>query len=256
MPIHDWTRVEDGIFHHFHLHWIGVISSTLNAGLLPAGFYALAEQVAAGREPDVLALEQVGPTSADFVASENENGDPSEPSGGVAVRTAPPKVRFKSVAENEWYARKQNRVAIRHVTGDAVVAMIEIVSPGNKASRHALHAFVEKAREFLEGGIHLLVLDLFPPSPRDPQGIHGAIWSAIENDNFHLPADEPLTLVAYEATPVKQAYIEPSAIGRPLVDMPLFLFPGGYVDVPLEATYQAAFEGVPLRWRKVLEDRS
>lgn len=254
MPIHDWTKVEDGIFHDFHHEWISTIKRALNDGLLPPGFYALAEQVAAGREPDVLALEQTiyGPNQTES----SDNGRQSDSQGGIAVQTAPPKVRFKSVAGAEWHSRKQNRVAIRHVTGDAVVALIEIVSPGNKGSQHALHAFVEKAREFLEGGIHLLVLDLFPPSPRDPQGVHGAIWSAIENDDFRLPPDEPLTLVAYEASPVKQAYIEPTAVGRTLVDMPLFLFPGGYVEVPLDATYQAAFAGVPQRWQKVLESHA
>ena len=46
MPIHDWTRVEAGIFHHFHHRWITSISDTLNAGMLPAEYYALAEQEA------------------------------------------------------------------------------------------------------------------------------------------------------------------------------------------------------------------
>jgi hypothetical protein len=35
--------------------------------------------------------------------------------------------------------------------------------------------------------------------------------------------------------------------------MPLYLEPGGYVLVPLEATYQAAFDAVPRRWRRVLD---
>jgi hypothetical protein len=252
MPIHDWTRVEDGIFHDFHHEWISTIKRSLNAGILPPGFYALAEQIAAGGEPDVLALEHVsrGPGNN---GGNGHGGSESESGGGVAVRTVPPRVRFTSVAESERYARKRSRVAIRHVSGDSVVALVEIVSPGNKSSQHALHSFVEKARDFLEGGIHLLVLDLFPPTSRDPQGIHGAIWSAIEKDDFRLPAGEPLTLVAYEATPVKRAYIEPAAVGRTLSDMPLFLEPGGHVLVPLEATYQAAFEAVPKRWREVLE---
>lgn len=253
MPIHDWTCVEDGIFHHFHHEWISTISRSLNAGLLPRGFYALAEQITAGREPDVLALEHVSP-APDMNGGNGRAHDSDDASGGVAVQTAPPKVRFTSVAESEKYARKQSRVAIRHVTGDSVVALVEIVSPGNKSSQHALHSFTEKARDFLEGGIHLLILDLFPPTPRDPQGIHGAIWSAIEKDNFRLPQDEPLTLVAYEASPVKQAYIEPTAVGRTLSEMPLFLTIGGYVLVPLETTYQAAFEAVPKRWRDVLEN--
>jgi hypothetical protein len=252
MPIHDWTRVEDGIFHHFHHEWISTISRTLNAGLLPAGYYALAEQIAAGREPDVLALEHSSGGPFDN-GGNGAGGDEVESGGGTAVRTAPPKVRFTSRAESEQYARKQSRVAIRHVSGDRVVALVEIVSPGNKSSQHALHAFVEKARDFLQAGVHLLVLDLFPPGSRDPQGIHGAIWSAIENDSFRLPPGEPLTLVAYEASPVKAAYIEPTAVGRELAEMPLFLAPGGHVPVPLEPTYEAAFAAVPARWRKVLE---
>lgn len=44
MPIHDWTRVKAGIFHHFRQAWIGMIARALNQGLLPPGHYALAEQ--------------------------------------------------------------------------------------------------------------------------------------------------------------------------------------------------------------------
>jgi hypothetical protein len=46
---------------------------------------------------------------------------------------------------------------------------------------------------------------------------------------------------------------EPVAIGDVLIDMPLFLAPGWYVSVPVEATYQAAWRGVPRRFREVLE---
>ena len=55
-----------------------------------------------------------------------------------------------------------------------MIAMCEIVSPGNKNSRHGLRSFVEKAAYVLRAGIHLVILDLFPPGPRDPQGIHKA----------------------------------------------------------------------------------
>ncbi len=51
MPLHDWTRVDDGIFHDFYLAWIAEIRRSLNKGLLPDGFYALAEQVAVVDEP-------------------------------------------------------------------------------------------------------------------------------------------------------------------------------------------------------------
>jgi hypothetical protein len=130
--------------------------------------------------------------------------------------------------------------------------VIEIVSPGNKTTGHALRAFVEKAVELLDAGIHLLVADLHPPGSRDPQGIHGAIWSEIDGDDFQLPPDQPLTLVSYSAGEVKRAFIEPAAVGQALPDMPLFVEPSRYVLVPLETTYQAAFEAVPKRWQDEL----
>ena len=48
MPMHDWTKVEAGIFHAFHHRWISALSDVLNGGRLPADYYALPEQIAAG----------------------------------------------------------------------------------------------------------------------------------------------------------------------------------------------------------------
>src|SRR5262249_30894457 len=109
-----------------------------------------------GLHPDVLTLERTRPASPPL----SGNGPSEAPStnGGIALAVAPPRVRFTASAEEQSYARKRKRIAIRHVSDDQVVALIEIVSPGNKATRHALRAFVEKAVEFLEAGIHLLVL--------------------------------------------------------------------------------------------------
>ena len=101
-------------------------------------------------------------------------------------------------------------------------------------------------------GIHVLVVDLFPPGPRDRNGIHPAIWSEFRDEPYSPPASRPLTLVAYEAGPTSRAYIRPAAVGEPLPDMPLFLVPGLYVTVPLETTYAAAFAGITRRTRDVL----
>ena len=57
MPMHNWTRVEAGIFHAFHHRWITSISDMLNTGMLPQEYYALPEQQAAGFGPDVLTLQ-------------------------------------------------------------------------------------------------------------------------------------------------------------------------------------------------------
>ena len=57
MPIHDWTRVEAGDFHDFHQCWVVAIRNALNAGLLPPGYMAMAEQVTGRPIPDVVTLQ-------------------------------------------------------------------------------------------------------------------------------------------------------------------------------------------------------
>ncbi len=57
MPIHDWTRLEAGDFHHFHQAWITYIANNLNGGLLPPEFMALSEQVTGRPIPDVVTLQ-------------------------------------------------------------------------------------------------------------------------------------------------------------------------------------------------------
>jgi hypothetical protein len=155
-------------------------------------------------------------------------------------------------SDKEFYRRKKSSLVVRHISGDRIVAMLEIVSPGNKSNRHAYQAFVDKACDLLEHRIHLLIVDPFPPAERDPHGVHGSIWEQVQGDAFDLPTDQPLTLAAYECDATTRAYVETIAAGQPLPDMPLFLEPNGCVMVPLEATYQTAFAAMPLRWRSVL----
>ena len=245
MPIHDWTRVFAGTWHDFHLAWIAEIRNALNGGLLPPSYYAQAEQIAGPLGPDVLTLQT--PESPPAIEPEVDQG------GGLAVATVPPRARLVDEAEMNDYVLKRRTLVIRHVSGDRIIALIELVSPGNKAARFALDSFVGKAVEALCRGYHLLIVDLFPPTPRDPQGIHGAIWSEFSTTRYEPPPGEPLTLAAYSAGSPKRAYVEPTAVGRELIEMPLFLEPEIYINVPLEETYQAAYRGVPLRWKRVLE---
>ena len=241
MPIHDWTRVDAGIFHDFHATWVIEIKRALNAGLLPPEYYALAEQIAGGLGPDVLTLQRP--------AEGAPNVEP--PSGGLALETAPPRVRFHVRPEAARYAARARAVTIRRRSNHRVIAVVEIVSPGDKNSREGLRSFVRKAEELLRAGIHLLIVDLFPPGPRDPEGIHRAIWDDREDD-FVFAADRPLTCVAYIGGPSPEAFIEPVVVGCPLPEMPLFLTPEVYVPVPLEATYLSAWGAVPAYWRDVL----
>ena len=89
------------------------------------------------------------------------------------------------------------------------------------------------------------MVDLFPPGPRDPQGLHKVIWDRIRDEPFELPQDKPLTLAAYSAGTTITGYIEPVAVRDALPDMPLFLTPERYVPCPLESTYQASWDVFP-----------
>lgn len=246
MSIHDWTQVDAGIFHDFHQSWMPAIKHALNRGGLPADYYALVEQVAGGRWPDVLTLQA---PAADEPAR-------ADTTGGLLLAEAPPQVKYRFKAEGDLYAAKASAVVIRHVSGHHVVAVLEVVSPGNKHSRSAIGQFVDKAVGMLRAGIHLLVVDLFPPGSRDPEGLHKAIRDEFLDNDFALPNDKRLTLASYAAGDLPEAFIEPVAVGGTLPDMPLFLSPDVYVPAPLEATYEAAWETMPAYWRDVLDQRS
>lgn len=233
MPIHDWTRVRPGTFHNFHYHWLAAIANRLNAGVLPPDHFALAEQYVKGPEGDVVTLSTGLPTS---------NGPVTRGSGPAVM--AKPTARFVQTADAERYARKADHIAVRHEFGH-VVAVIEVVSPGNKASRHALKTFAEKATGLLRRGVNLLIIDILPPGNLDPQGIHPVVWDDMDAGPFELPADAPLTLAAYQASPLTTAYVEPAAVGGPVPAMPLFLDDEWHVMVPLDDTYAAAWEVQP-----------
>lgn len=242
MPIHDWTRVPAGLFHHFHQDWSIELARALNGGVLPPGFYALVEQRVSGPEPDVIAVE---------------TKTREAPGGAATAVLDPPKTTLVARIPTDAvrYARRANRISIHHSLGD-VVALIEIVSPGNKDTRHAMRSFVEKAGAFLRAGVHLLIIDLFPPSDRDPQGIHKAILDELHDQPFNPPTGKPLTLVSYQASAEVIAYIEPVAVGDSLRDMPLFLTPDAHVLVPLEATYQTTWGLCPAPIRDLVQPAS
>jgi hypothetical protein len=243
MPMHDWTGVEPTIYHHFHQRWSVAIADALNAGLLPPGWSALIEQHAGGLVPDVLTVER-----------RRERSNTIEYRG---VATLPQtRMRVEARSSNVLLQRT-NRVAIRHRIGE-VVCIIEIVSPGNKSSRSAIRQFVEKNRSYLRAKVNVLLIDPFPPTVRDPHSMHKLLWDEIEEVPFAMPPGEPLLLASYCVRDMSMglspvAYIEPFAVGSVLSDMPAWLDPDNFVLVPLERTYQTAWEASPSDYRYLIE---
>jgi hypothetical protein len=143
MPIHDWTRVGAGTFHAFHTRWITHVGDALNKGLLPPGYYSDPEQ-------------HLGREVADVLTS--HASDPGR------VRSAP--------APSP--ARLRRTLTVRHTSGRRIVALIEVLSPGNKASGYDVEQLVRKALEALASGVHLAVIDLLPPpGASTPRGFTG-----------------------------------------------------------------------------------
>jgi hypothetical protein len=241
MPIHDWTRVTANVYHAFHNAWITHLSEALNRGILPEGFYALGDQKIQLTEPDVIALS-------------SSNGRPTTGSGGAAVLTAP-SVGLESEARPARRLPKQRRIKIHRQGDDSVVAVVEITSPSNKDRGGSVRRIAEKVAAYLDSGVHALVIDVLPPTNHDPRGIPGAVWEYFARKKSHTPSEEkPLTLAAYRShTSWVEAFLEPTAVGRTLFPMPLYLTTELAVPAPLEESYSAAFQGMPLHFRALLD---
>lgn len=240
MPIHDWTRVEPGDFHDFRLCWVVELCKALNAGLLPPDCMARIERVTGRSIPDLVT---------------SQTPELQGESGGISVAASPPGARVISRIETGHYARRADRIVIRRGR-ETVVAVIEIVSPGNKDSRNALRSFVEKAADILNQGVNLLVVDLIPPTSRDPQGIHKAIWDEFGEAPFDAPPGKLLIVASYIGGDLPTAYVESVGLGDPLPSMPIFLSESRYIPAPLEATYEQAWRVFPAQLKPLLEPRA
>ena len=117
-----------------------------------------------------------------------------------------------------------------------------------------MRQFVGKVVSAIEAGVHVLVVDLFPPTARDPAGLPaeiGAEWG----DEYGPDPDKPLAFASYVADDPPVAYVQPLAVGDPVPDMPLFLDPGYYVSVPLADTYAENVRRLPAPLREALAGR-
>jgi len=246
MPIHDWTRVVPDVWHHFHYMWVAALTKAVEAAL-PEGYYAMAEQHLSRKSGDVLTLHRSVP--------DESQPPPRPPEGGtLTVLETPPKASLRLVATDAAKARRRT-LTIRHSSDDRIIALVEILSPSNKKTTADVAEFVDKACGALRAGIHLVLVDLFPPGKRTRR-MHDAIWLELGQD---VPATPKKRLIAasYAAGEPIVAYVEPLAVGDAVPDLPLFLTSEHYLNLPLGSTYQETYQdSMPERWRAVLEGRA
>lgn len=247
MPLHDWTRVTPNDFHDMHVAWITAIRTRLNTGLLPDGYYAMAEHVVPPFAPDILTL------------GTGARGDSPilQPLGGGGVATAT-RVDAEVTLTGGRRARlkpPERRIVVRHAQGRQLIAVIEVVSPGNKAKVKAASSLVDKSVALLQNGIHLTIIDVFPNPTRLPQGFGGAIWRGVERAAADYTPQYSRTHSAFAAQEGGGclAHFQSSELGAPLPALPLYLTPTVHVPLPLEEAYYDAWVGCPKPLRQFLE---
>ena len=226
MPVHNWTKEYAWLFHDFHHEWLSALSRTLNGGLLPNDHYALIER-------------WNGAFERDFPPRDEDDNDANP---FVVVDTAP---------RSEVPTKPVCLVTVRREPDDAVVAACEVCLPDYHTGEVAWLTVAERAGALISDGIHLFLVNVHLPPPQTDYP-HAAVWNRLGFAAVPFESDRQVTLASYEAVAPPKAYVEPVAVGDVLPDMPLFLVPGGHVLVPLEATYLAAWEGVPIQGRKLL----
>lgn len=228
MPLHDWTRVPDNIFHNFHVGWLWNLAGALNSSVLPSGYIARAEEYVGPFEADVLALE---------LGSAERNPTPPGAQGLVpTVTISPPR----------FLPRKERRIAIFSSRDERRVSVMEVVSPGNKDSAARAEWFERKKLEYLEGGLHLLLIDLLPATNAVPQGFGSLLVRKLgSGEPYPHAGRESASFECAIEPPGVRVYGTELTLGDALPSVPLFLEPGTHVQVPLEPTYQETLQRLP-----------
>ena len=146
----------------------------------------------------------------------------------------------------------RRRLAIKRTRDRQVASVIEIVSPGDKARLREFELLVGDFVQLLKHQINLVVLDPFPTN-----NVNCRVWENLRGESLNPIKDNAGSLVSYivdEKNPL--VFIDEVTIGSTMMDLPLFLGDGDSVALPLEETYQAAWNGFPEPLRKIVEGHS
>jgi hypothetical protein len=201
----------------------------LNA-LLPRRYYAACQIHLGSRvEADVAEFDTLGDNSAEG------NGE-----GGVAVATyAPP------VAACVLPAIFPDDIEV-HVLdtrdGATLVAVVELVSPGNKDRDEACSAFASKCAAYLQRGIGLVVVDIVTTRRAN---LHNARVERLGHPAAAMPADASLYATAYRPARRQEqnlidVWLGPCAVGQSLPELPLALRGADCLPLDLDGTYTRA----------------
>lgn len=215
----------------FHSTWAGTIADALNQGVLPANYIAL-EQIHAGAniEIDVATYDESEAANAAGTTATAVAARVWTPADAPVVLPA----SFPEGCTVEIHATDGGR---------ALVASIELVSPGNKDRAFKRRLFAAKCATYLARGLGLVMIDVVTSRQGN---LHNEMITLLGLDPaLQMPNSPSLYVTAYR--PLRQetqehidSWLTPLAVGDSLPTVPLSLAADLCVGVDLEATYRDA----------------
>jgi hypothetical protein len=236
MPLFDHFQPPLYPHHHwesFHSNWATRIADTI-AAVLPADFQVEEHtHGGVGFEIDVATFR-----------TETSPGDVAVAGAALATLAAPayappvPDHTIPAAFPDTFEVRVFNTTA-----GLTLVAVIELVSPGNKDRPAERLAFATKCASYLAQGVSLIVMDVVTNRNAN---LHNEIVRVMEvSPDLHFPTDVKLYATAYRPAIRGQEeeidiWMRPLALGAPLPTLPLRLTGDLFVPVDFESAYQEA----------------
>lgn len=234
MPLLDHFRPPLSDTRHwesFHARWAGAIADSLNANLLPAGYYA-EEQVHVG-----------GRVEIDVATFDRADGGTAAGNGGVATVAAqtwaPPAPQLLIPAV---FPDSIEVLVFSGEAGPTLVAAVGLVSPGNKDRAQSRRAFAAKCASYLQQVIGLVVVDIVTNRQAN---LHNELIRLMELEDRFAISVGPLYAAAYrparrDKSELLETWADPLAIDRSLSTLPLALDKGLLIPLDLETTYTEA----------------
>lgn len=217
----------------FHSNWATKIADALTERWLP---------------PEYIAEEHahVG-SQIEIEVATLERGDPAAPiRDSIGIATMPIKAWAPPDPDAVLPATFLSTFEIRvlsHTAGPRLVAVIELVSPGNKDRVAERQAFAIKCASFLVQGVSLIIVDIVTNRRAN---LHNEILQLLQGADI-AQMDSAATLYAVAYRPLLRAGKEeidiwrtPLTLGQPLPTLPLSLSADVVIPVDFEATYAEA----------------
>lgn len=223
MALHNWTKASKSNFHSFlHHGWIWQMMKYLNKVVLPAGYMAVAER-------------SFGPYIVDVAFKEDGEEEKIFP--------PPSEISPTLVIEAPVFTLIGKQISIYDQKNSQIVAVIELVSPGNKDAHEKVDLFVEKSVNYLAAGVHYSLIDILSPT-KFVDNFAKKILFAIKGGE--ILTEKSLYAAAFQCiTPAIQLYYREFEVGENLPEIPIFLTSDYFVLLDLKETYSDTMEDLP-----------